>query len=344
MKKYGYYSGRRGLWGAIVLTFIGVQVLLLTALFDFNIFLKLQRYRFWTVMVLLAADGLLLLVPVWILSVQGKRIRNQCRKFVAGEIYNEFLEEMESTDELLSQAFRRMDALLNRQDTIKLATKQAEFLALQNQINPHFLYNTLDAIRGDALSIGAVEIADITEALSTFFQYTITNTRHLVSLEMELESVNNYFTIQKYRFGEKLSLEVRMADDSRKMRQMLCPKLMLQPIVENAIFHGLETVRKQGKILILVELVDDMLRIEISDNGAGIDAAKLKKLNEQLSRNSVGSIVEDRDRKEGGIALLNVCRRIKLLFGEQYGLRLNSVLGAGTLVEISLPARLSEEL
>lgn len=189
-----------------------------------------------------------------------------------------------------------------------------------------------------------MEIADITEALSTFFQYTITNTRHLVSLEMELESVNNYFTIQKYRFGEKLSLEVRMADDSRKMRQMLCPKLMLQPIVENAIFHGLETVRKQGKILILVELVDDMLRIEISDNGAGIDAAKLKKLNEQLSRNSVGSIVEDRDRKEGGIALLNVCRRIKLLFGEQYGLRLNSVLGAGTLVEISLPARLSEEL
>lgn len=344
MKKHGHYSECKRLLYAIAFVLIGVQTLLLALLFDSSASFKLQKYRFFVLTVLLLADGFLLLAAVRILGVQGKRINNLCRKFVAGEIYNEFLEEIGSVDELLSQAFRRMDGLLNRQDTIKLTTKQAEFLALQNQINPHFLYNTLDAIRGDALCIGAEEIADITEALSTFFQYTISDTRHLVPLEMELESVSNYFTIQKYRFDEKLSLEVRLMDDPRRLKQMLCPKLMLQPVVENAIFHGLETVTGQGRILILVELVDDVLRIEVSDNGAGMEAVKLKKLNEQLSRNSVGYIVEEKDGKKGGIALLNVCRRIKLLFGEQYGVHLNSVPGAGTLVEISLPARLGEEL
>lgn len=268
--------------------------------------------------------------PVW--------YRKICRRFIKGEIYQEFIENIGTLAPDLSGAIGRLDSLLDRQRVIQLSTKQAELLALQNQINPHFLYNTLDAIRGDALCIGAENIADITEALSTFFRYTITDTKSLVTLQKELDNVDNYFKIQKYRFGEKLSLTVNMEDDEETLMHMRCSKLFLQPIVENAIFHGIEKKSENGQISIDIEIVDDTLHIDISDNGMGMEEQKLLQLNEQLRRASVGYIMEDDKNKKGGIALKNVCRRIKLLFGEDYGMHVNSIIGLGTKVEIVLPS------
>ena len=227
---------------------------------------------------------------------------------------------------------------MERQYTIQLSTKQAEFLALQNQINPHFLYNTLEAIRGDALCAGMDNIADITETLSSFFRYTITENSNLVTIREELDNVENYFKIQQYRFGEKLSIEVRICDEEENILRMQCPKLSLQPIIENAIFHGLERKREKGRISLVLELVDDDLHICISDNGVGIEEKKLSELSERLDRVSVGYIVEDGEGKMGGIALKNVCRRIKLLFGERYGIRVDSIVGIGTKVTLILPA------
>lgn len=266
-----------------------------------------------------------------------------CRQFEQGEIYQEFIEHIGTLMPGLQGAVSRLDGLLDRQNVIQLSTKQAEFLALQNQINPHFLYNTLDAIRGDALCIGAENIADIAEALSTFFRYTITNTKNLVTLQAELDNVENYFKIQKYRFGDKLSLKVRMRDEEDLLLQMHCPKLSLQPIVENAIFHGVEKMSENGLINIVVEIVDQKLHIEITDNGMGMSESKLSQLNESLNRVSVGYIPEGGDQKKGGIALKNVCRRIKLLFGEEYGLHVNSIEGIGTRVEMILPVVLKNE-
>lgn len=344
MKKREYLSKLKWVAVSALMWILVLEFLLVFALCFPMIGEWLQNQRIWIMLFLLIVDFAMAAVSIHVVFSNIKRMRNLCQRFITGEVYNEFLESMGEMDRQLAGAFHRMDGLLNRQNTIKLATKQAEFLALQNQINPHFLYNTLDAIRSDALSFGSEEIADITEALSTFFQYTITDTRHLVPLQRELESVYNYFLIQKYRFDEKLSLEVQLKDDPQELKQMLCPKLMLQPIVENAIFHGLEMVTENGKIRISVEIVDDTLRIEVSDNGAGMDEETLKALNDRLARNSVGTIVEEPQEKESGIALLNVCRRIKLLFGEQYGIHLNSIQGTGTLVEISLPTKLSEEI
>ena len=266
-----------------------------------------------------------------------KRYRELCRKFIRGEIYQDFISQIGTWDEYLGGAVRRLDELIERKNVIQLSTKQAEFLALQNQINPHFLYNTLEAIRGDALCIGAEKIADITEALSIFFRYTITNTKNLATIQEELDNVENYFVIQKYRFEDKIDLKINFADDEQTLLQLPCPKLSLQPIVENAIFHGIEKRRDGGLIEIDIEMVDHTVHIDISDNGQGIEPEQLKRLNEKLQRASVGYIRDEEQKKKGGIALRNVCRRIKLLFGEEYGLRVSSIVGIGTKVEMVLP-------
>ena len=293
--------------------------------------------------ILLFALAVFFGVILWLLLKHYAYYRSLCRRFTKGEIYREFIDHIGTLTPDLQDAIGRLDGLLDRQNVIQLSTKQAEFLALQNQINPHFLYNTLDAILGDALCIGADNIADIAEALSTFFRYTITDTRNLVTLQAELDNVENYFKIQKYRFGDKLSLKVQMRDDEELLLQMRCPKLSLQPIVENAIFHGVEKMSEKGLINILVEIVDQKLHIEITDNGMGMDEERLFQLNESLNRVSVGYIPEEDGKKKGGIALKNVCRRIKLLFGEEYGLHINSITGIGTKVEMILPVVLKNE-
>ncbi|HAX51933.1 MAG TPA: sensor histidine kinase [Lachnospiraceae bacterium] len=231
------------------------------------------------------------------------------------------------------EVWQQLDNMLDKQNLIRLSTKHAELLALQNQINPHFLYNTLEAIRGDALCEGMIEIADMTEALSTFFRYTISDTGNLVTLEDELENVENYFKIQKYRFGERLSLQVEFPEDYPKVLQYRLPKLTLQPIVENAVFHGLETENTKGLVLISIDSTINKLMLNIQDDGCGIKEERLIKLNEKLAHPEVRQI----EKKKGGIALTNVSRRIKLLFGDEYGVHVCSILGMGTNVQVSVP-------
>ena len=273
---------------------------------------------------------------------EGRRYSHLTRRFRDGEIYQDYIRGIDGLFPYLKEDIDRLDALIDRQDIMQLSTKQAEFLALQNQINPHFLYNTLDSIRGDALAAGAQSIADITEALSTFFRYTITETRNLVTIGEELENVHNYFVIQQYRFGDKLTMDVDIKDNRDEILRMQCPKLFLQPIIENAIFHGLERRKDDGLLTISIEQADEDLHVDISDNGAGIPAEQLIALNKSLSRVSVGAIMEEPNRKKGGIALKNVCRRIKLLFGERYGIHISSIVGIGTKVEVVLPISFKE--
>ena len=213
--------------------------------------------------------------------------------------------------------------------------RKIELKALQSQINPHFLYNTLEAIRGDALCEGIDSIADTTEALSTFFRYTITDTGNLVSVEDELENVENYFKIQQYRFGDKLDMRVNFPDDYARILECKLPKLTLQPVVENAIFHGLEAKAEGGVIIISLEMTEKKLLINIHDDGIGIDEEELIKINQRLEITS-GPLTEEK-RKRGGIALPNVSRRIKLLFGDEYGIHIYSIPNLGTEVRISVP-------
>lgn len=248
------------------------------------------------------------------------------------------------------QALAKILTQLDNHEVNRLSNRQAQYLALQNQINPHFLYNTLEAIRGDALSAGLDNIADITEALATFFRYTISNMDNLVSLEEELGNAENYFAIQNYRFGDRISMQVEIeasgevGDDASNEAclDFQIPKLTLQPIIENAIIHGLEYQVGPGKVVVHIASDGQRLLIDVTDDGVGMPEATLEEINRRLVSAEVPKGSDDKLRK-GGIALVNVNNRIKLLFGELYGLKVSSIVGFGTRVEITLPIRRASE-
>ena len=212
--------------------------------------------------------------------------------------------------------------------------RQAQYQALQNQINPHFLYNTLESIRGEALLSGMDTIADMTEALATFFRYTISKVENLVSVEEELQNCETYFHIQRYRFADRLELHISCDPADREaIYRCRLPKLTIQPIVENSIIHGTELKLGTGHIRIQLERTQKRLLIRISDDGVGMDAETLLRLNERLGKSAIAQPPQSR----GGLALANVDSRIRLLFGDKYGLHAFSTPGVGTDVEITLP-------
>ena len=225
-------------------------------------------------------------------------------------------------------------AILNPEQLFNLNKRQAQYQALQNQINPHFLYNTLESIRGEALLSGMDTIADMTEALATFFRYTISKVENLVSVEEELQNCETYFHIQRYRFADRLELHISCDPADREaIYRCRLPKLTIQPIVENSIIHGTELKLGTGHIRIQLERTQKRLLIRISDDGVGMDAETLLRLNERLGKSAIAQPPQSR----GGLALANVDSRIRLLFGDKYGLHAFSTPGVGTDVEITLP-------
>jgi len=234
-------------------------------------------------------------------------------------------------------AMQKLKAYLDTNELINATKRQAQYLALQNQINPHFLYNTLEGIRGEAIVAGLDTVAEMTEALATFFRYTISNVDSLVTLEDELSNIENYYIIQQYRFGERLSLNIVCDDkDKQKIMKYRLPKLTLQPIVENAIFHGIERKTGKGEITVRIDTTPKRLIVTISDTGLGMEPERLSEIVERINAPSFEYIASDGEKK-GGIAIVNVNNRIKLLFGEEYGVNIYSTVGVGTDVEITVP-------
>lgn len=236
---------------------------------------------------------------------------------------------------LMQEAMQVMESKIDFHAIEKLKHKQAEYLALQNQINPHFLYNTLEAIRSDALCEGAQDIADTTKALSTFFRYTITEVGYEVTLEDEINNVDNYFKIQKYRFGDRLEMKVSLPIETSRILMAKIPKLTLQPLVENAISHGLTQKIGKGTVAIKVEEDGENLYIWIKDDGVGIEPEEVYKINQGFQ--------VMKSEEKGSIAMNNVNSRIQLLFGSNYGLRIYSIPDLGTSVQVTLPLTIARE-
>ena len=236
--------------------------------------------------------------------------------------------------------------MINNKDenrNLFLASKrEAQILALQNQINPHFLYNTLETIRSEAIINGAVNAGTMAEALATFFRYTISNLDDLVQIEDELENIQNYFTIQHYRFGNKIGIQITYDEEDKNILRLYIPKLIMQPVVENAIYHGIEQKLGAGQVTISISYTKQNLDIMISDDGIGIKDTELSEINNRLWTDSENYGYE-KSEKSGGIAIRNVNQRIKLLFGEEYGIWLNSIYGIGTDVHIKLPVVLTPD-
>lgn len=218
-------------------------------------------------------------------------------------------------------------------EKINLVKKKVELSMLQNQINPHFLYNTLESIRSKAVIDKQQEIADMTENLSKFFRYCISHKETLVKIEEELNHIRSYFYIQKYRFEDRFDMNIKVEND--EIFSYYIPRLTIQPLVENAMLHGLEKVKRKGMIQIIFRADADKLILTISDNGAGMNSTALKELNERMKQTvyqagAAGS-------RHSSIALSNVNTRIKLTFGEEYGIHYRSIENMGTDVYVMFP-------
>ncbi|GIP19156.1 sensor histidine kinase [Paenibacillus montaniterrae] len=247
----------------------------------------------------------------------------------------EQVEDIASRDEigLLSTRFNRMSHELKRLVTqIQQEEKEkaaAEIRALQSQINPHFLYNTLGSVKWIASMQRADAIVEITEALIAMLRYAARAEGAMVSVREELDNLKNYMTIQQVRYYNRIRMDV-MADEELLDQSM--PKLILQPLVENAIFHGLAEIEEDGVVTIRVAWEankSDGFVIEVHDNGVGMDEETYLLIEELISGES---------NSGSSIGLYNVKRRIELHYGSRYGVEFESIEGKGTAFRIHLPS------
>lgn len=229
---------------------------------------------------------------------------------------------------------QNITALMEKRLEDERQKQDLEYRMLQNQINPHFIYNTLNSIKWMATIQRVSGIAEMTTALSRLLKSLSKGSERLVPLYEEFALINDYFTIQQYRYGGTITLEVDYIEDERLARTCLIPRFTLQPLVENAIFHGIEPRGQAGSILMRVVRDTDStdVLLYLQDDGVGMTP-------EQAARALSEPGPEEEAVKFRHVGLWNVHRRLQYSFGEAYGLSIESAPGAGTTVIVRLPCR-----
>ena len=204
-------------------------------------------------------------------------------------------------------------------------TNQAKFLALQSQVNPHFMFNALESIRLKALVKGETETAGVIRDMARMFRHLIEWENNVIPLEDEIRFLDEFLHIQIYRFEDEFSYEIDVTDQASSC---LVPKLILQPLVENACVHGVEAVADNRWVRIAAYVQDDMLHLTVEDNGGGMPPEKLEELRGMLKG----------ERPAGrSVGLWNVSRRLHLYYGNDYKFEIDSVQAKGTSCRIYLP-------
>ena len=243
------------------------------------------------------------------------------------EIYSALFETTQNIKTLIDEVYKRkveQEQLISRQNDIR-------FKMLSSQINPHFLFNTLETIRMKSLANNDRDVAQTIKLLANILRHNLEVIHREVPLLSELDVISNYLDIQQVRFGDRISYDIICLCD---VRDMYVLPLLIQPIVENSFIHGLESKVKGGFIYITIgtEKKDEgeLLCIEIKDNGNGIGEDKLRLINEKLMVDSIEDITSS-------IGLINVQQRIKLFYGMEYGLSIQSIEGVETRITIKLP-------
>ncbi|WP_315117274.1 sensor histidine kinase [uncultured Clostridium sp.] len=238
--------------------------------------------------------------------------------------------EIKHNDEIsiLGQVFNQMVSdiknLINQVYQVQSQKRITELKTLQSQINPHFLYNTLDTVQWKALEYNAFEVADMINSLSGFFRISLSDGKEFITITDEAEHVRNYLEIQKMRYKDKINYYINV-DDS--LEQYLVPKLIIQPLVENSIYHGLKLRREKGIIHINISTKEGYLLIQVTDNGLGMDNEQLTTLRKNLAQ----SVESDH------YGLYNINERLKLAFGEKYSIVIESKFEIGTKVLLKIP-------
>ena len=232
----------------------------------------------------------------------------------------------ELTQSLNSMAGRLQDLIdENRREQENL--KKSELRALQAQINPHFLYNTLDAIVWLAEAGQSREVIHITRALSDFFRISLSQGKDWIPLSEEIKHLTGYLTIQKIRYRDILDYQIEIPDELGSCQVL---KLLMQPLVENAIYHGVKHRRGRGLVRVTGRMEDSWLILEVQDNGAGMTSERLTQVRDGLSGDGGES---------AGYGLFNVNKRIQLYYSQPQGVWIESRMGEGTTVTLKLPVR-----
>lgn len=252
-------------------------------------------------------------------------------KFGKGDI--DIRSNINSSDEIgmLSKTFNKMaddiHNLYEKSYKQQILQHKTELKALQMQINPHFLYNTLDTINWKARLGGVDEVGEMAYCLAYLLRWSLSS-GDFTTLGKEIENLNYYLKIQKYRYGDKLQINMNIPP---KYNLIKIPKLIIQPIVENAIIHAVEEKIDQGTIKIFIRECDCDILICIKDNGNGIEQEKLQNILNSFNTKSLDS--------SSHIGLLNVNQRLKMCYGDDYGISIDSQIKKGTCITLKIKSQ-----
>ncbi len=234
--------------------------------------------------------------------------------------------EVNRLSDSLNTMIDKINELLEQVTTEQIRLRKAEFELLQTQINPHFLYNTLDTIIWLAEAGKQREVVGMVGSLSEFFRASLNQGKDIISIREELQHVKSYLEIQQVRYQDILKYEIQVPGELDKY---LIPKITIQPIVENALYHGIKNKRGLGRIRVSGKKEEGGFAIQVEDNGIGINEERLRQVRDKI---------QYRTPAENDIyGLYNVNERIRLNFGEKFGISIESVYGEGTVVSIHLP-------
>ena len=276
---------------------------------------------------------MILIVTYFAINQYSSKLRNMMKnieKLKQGKLDTRFniKQEVDELDMIAISIDEMSESLqynINKNYIAEVKQKQAEINALQSQIKPHFLYNTLEVIRMSALSSKNKEVAQMIYNLASMFRYSTYNNGSLVSIRDEIKHSKMYLSLCATRYKGMLDYSIHVDD---KYLDYLVPKFTIQPILENAINHGLRKGFYDNYIKVTIKEIDEGIEISIKDNGNGMSEEAISKIKDELEKNI---------QKPNSIGLMNINNRLKLNFGEQYGIYINSRINEGTTVSIKIP-------
>ncbi len=302
----------------------------------------IQRYYFYLTMVCMAVAIFLAVIISHRLSRPVMRLRKSMQAVEQGNF--DVSADVVGNNEIgaLARDFNIMIAqirsLMVRSAAEQEQKRKSELMALQNQITPHFLYNTLDSVIWMAEGRQYSNVITTISALARLLRLSISRGDELISIHDEIEHIKSYLTIQKLRYQDKLDFAI---DVDRSLMRLKTPKVILQPLVENAIYHGIKNKDGTGQVLVTGRRVSGVVDISVADDGVGMSDQKRRNiLNEaEVERGGPGGVhtVAAIRRRSGRVGVRNVHERIQLYFGPAYGLTFESHNGSGTVVHIRLP-------
>ncbi len=277
------------------------------------------------------------IAPVSLLNNSMQRVYNgDFTAYVQTDKRNSELEEMINYYNSMLESINRNVEQRIRTEQHK---KELEMEVLMNQINPHFLYNTLETIIWQAAEAGRGDISRLAAALGRMYRLSVSGGDVMVTLKNELEHVMTYIKIQESRYEGKFEFDAAMADRDMASEYYTL-KIILQPIVENAINHGMDGIDRILKIRIRIDIKDDRIKIRVIDNGIGMTRDKLKKVRDRISGKEPGEIAKG---KSSNLGMRNINDRLKIYFGTENALKIHSKYNVGTIVEINIPKITKDE-